>query len=121
MSIVMQGLESADTAEWQSFDLSQHVDPGQYLTEIDIIIKGTGSGAPGFKMLDLRVVGTIIDNPTGVLHVRSSNLGGADIQRCRRVFSTRCNSPWLEQCHDLDLPINGCVVYPRRSACAAYL
>ena len=34
-----------------------------------MIIKGTGSGAPGFKMLDFRVVGTIIDNPTGVLHV----------------------------------------------------
>eukprot|EP00903_Cladosiphon_okamuranus_P018634 g17151.t1 len=70
----IEGLESVDTAEWQSFDLSQYVDPGQYLTEIDLIIKGTGSGAPGFKMLDFRVKGTIIDNPTGVLHVGSRNI-----------------------------------------------
>eukprot|EP00752_Nemacystus_decipiens_P014962 g13321.t1 len=68
----IEGLESADSAEWQSFDLSQHVSPDQYLTEIDVIIKGTGSGAPGFKMLDFRVVGTIIDNPTDVLHVGST-------------------------------------------------
>lgn len=66
----VQGLESVDTAEWQSFDLSQHLDPDQYLTEIDIVVKGTGSGAPGFKMLDFRAVGTIVDNPTGVYHVR---------------------------------------------------
>lgn len=75
----MQGLESVDTAEWQSFDLSQYIDPDQYLTEIDIVIKGTGSGAPGFKMLDLRVKGTIMDNPTNILHVRF--FGGVEVQR----------------------------------------
>lgn len=65
----LQGWESADTAEWQSFDLSQHLDADQYLTEIDIVIRGTGSGEPGFKMLDLRVLGTAIDNPTDTVYV----------------------------------------------------
>lgn len=65
----VQGWESADTAEWQSFDLSQHLEADEYLTEINIIIRGTGSGVPGFKMLDLRVLGTAIDNPTGTLYV----------------------------------------------------
>lgn len=71
-----QGLESVDSAEWQSFDLSQYAAPDQYLTEINVVIKGTGSGAPGFRMLDLRVLGTVIGNPTGVLHVRL--LGGVE-------------------------------------------
>eukprot|EP00752_Nemacystus_decipiens_P007213 g6456.t1 len=66
------GWESADTAEWQTFDLSQHLDADEYLTEINIIIRGTGSGAPGFKMLDLRVLGTAIDNPTDTIYVGST-------------------------------------------------
>ncbi|CAM9688722.1 unnamed protein product [Scytosiphon promiscuus] len=68
----IEGFESADTAEWQSFDLSQYLDADEYLTEINIVVKGTGSGAPGFKMLDLRVLGTVIDNPTGTLFVGST-------------------------------------------------
>lgn len=65
----LQGWESVDTAEWQTFDLSEHLGADEYLTEINIVMKGTGSGAPGFNMLDMRVLGTSIDNPTDTLHV----------------------------------------------------
>lgn len=65
----LQGWESVDTAEWQSFDLSQHLDADQYLTEISIVVRGTGSGASGFRMLDLRILGTAIDNPTDTIYV----------------------------------------------------
>ncbi|CAM9345379.1 unnamed protein product [Hapterophycus canaliculatus] len=72
----IQGFESADTADWQSFDLSQYLDADEYLTEIDIVIKGSSSGTPGFKMLDLRVLGTAIDNPTDTVYVSSEILEG---------------------------------------------
>ncbi|CAM9160508.1 unnamed protein product [Ectocarpus sp. 4 AP-2014] len=66
------GFESADTADWQSFDLSQHLDADQFLTEINVVVQGTGSGAPGFAMLDFRVMGTAIDNPTNTVYVGST-------------------------------------------------
>ena len=39
------------------------------MTTVKIVMQGTGSGAPGFKLLDSRIIGTAIDNPTGILHV----------------------------------------------------
>lgn len=53
--------------------MSQYLEADEYLTEIDIVIKGTGSGAPGFHMLDFRVLGTVIDNPTDTVYVSGSN------------------------------------------------
>lgn len=66
-----QDFESEDTAGWQSFDLSRFLNEAQYVTSISLVIKGTGSGAPGFKMLDARIVGTPVDNPTDEYFVRS--------------------------------------------------
>lgn len=68
-----QGLESVDSAEFQSFDLTSYT--GQYATSIGIIMQGTGSGAPGFKMLDGRVLGTQIDNPTDTFFVSARRAG----------------------------------------------
>ncbi|CAM9160433.1 unnamed protein product [Ectocarpus sp. 4 AP-2014] len=64
------GLESTDTAGFQSFDLTGFAD--QYVTSIGIEMKGTGSGAPGFAMLDALVLGTKIDNPSDTFHVGST-------------------------------------------------
>lgn len=57
-----------DSAEFQSFDLSSYA--GEYATSIGVTMQGTGSGAPGFKLLDARVLGTQIDNPTDTFYVR---------------------------------------------------
>lgn len=62
-------MESTDTAGWQSFDLEPHLDADQYVTEISIIIMGTGSGAPGFKLSNARFIGTTIDNPSDTYYV----------------------------------------------------
>lgn len=62
-----QDLESVDTAGFQSFDLTSFI--GQYATSIGVIMRGTGSGAPGFKLLDGRILGTQIDNPTSTFYV----------------------------------------------------
>ena len=62
-----QGLESADQEGWQSFDLTGY--DGEFATEISLVIKGTGSGAPGFQLLDARFIGEAIDNPTDELYV----------------------------------------------------
>lgn len=62
-----QGLESTDTAGFQSFDLTGAAN--QYVTSIGIQMKGTGSGAPGFAMLDAYVFGTKLDNPTDTFYV----------------------------------------------------
>lgn len=63
----LQDLESSDIAEWQSFDLTGYTD--QTVTSIGIEIKGTGSGAPGFALLDANILGTQIDNPTDTVYV----------------------------------------------------
>ncbi|CAM9430682.1 unnamed protein product, partial [Ectocarpus sp. 13 AM-2016] len=68
--VTITGLESTDTAGFQSFDLTGFAD--QYVTSIGIEMKGTGSGAPGFAMLDAVVLGTQIDNPTNAFHVGST-------------------------------------------------
>eukprot|EP00752_Nemacystus_decipiens_P013409 g11873.t1 len=73
------GIESEDVDGWQSFDLSSAAD--QYVTTVKIVMQGTRSGAPGFKLLDSRVMGTTIDNPTGVLHVGSTRVEDWDYQR----------------------------------------
>ncbi|CAM9126140.1 unnamed protein product [Scytosiphon promiscuus] len=63
-------LESTDAAGWQSFDLTSNAD--EYVTSIGIVMKGTGSGAPGFKLLDGRFLGTKVDNPTDTFVVGST-------------------------------------------------
>eukprot|EP00903_Cladosiphon_okamuranus_P018636 g17153.t1 len=64
------GLESVDSAEFQSFDLTSYT--GMYATSIGVTMQGTGSGAPGFKLLDGRVLGTQMDNPTSTFYVAST-------------------------------------------------
>lgn len=67
--LLCQSLESENTAGWQSFDLESHLAADQYVTEISVVMKGTGSGASGFKMLDARFIGVPIDNPTDNFYV----------------------------------------------------
>lgn len=51
---------------WQSFDIAGDAVAA---TVVEIVMKGTGSGAPGFKLLDARVMGDIVDNPTDTIYV----------------------------------------------------
>ena len=85
-------MESVDSAEWQSFDVSQFVDPDQYLAQIDVLPTGTGSGVEEFQMLDLRVVGTIIDNPTDVLHVRIFWVAGVELSKVASKHDDRTSN-----------------------------
>ncbi|CBJ31644.1 hypothetical protein Esi_0270_0027 [Ectocarpus siliculosus] len=57
-------------AGFQSFDLTGFAD--QYVTSIGIEMKGTGSGAPGFAVLDPMVLGAKIDNPSDTFYVGST-------------------------------------------------
>lgn len=41
----------------------------EYITSFKIIMSGTGSGEPGFNLLDARVIGTEVDNPTDFYYV----------------------------------------------------
>ncbi|CAN0221506.1 unnamed protein product [Pylaiella littoralis] len=69
---IVDAIEIIDgTAAWNSFDLSSYLAADQYLTEIEIVIKGT-DGAPGFSMIDLRVLGAVTDNPTDTVYVGST-------------------------------------------------
>ncbi|CAM9345152.1 unnamed protein product [Pylaiella littoralis] len=64
-------LESdADDAGWQSFSLPI----SEYITAFKIVMYGTGSGEPGFNLLDARVIGTVVDNPVGVYYVGSTRV-----------------------------------------------
>lgn len=69
--LIVQDFESADVAGWQSFDF-ESVLGDRYITMVNLIMKGTGSGAPGFSMLDARVIGTPIANPSGIYYVGST-------------------------------------------------
>ncbi|CAM9225071.1 unnamed protein product [Ectocarpus fasciculatus] len=69
-SATITGLESTDTAGFQAFDLTGAAN--QYVTSIGIQVKGTGSGSPGFAMLDAVVLGTKLDNPTDTFYVGST-------------------------------------------------
>lgn len=57
-------------AGWQSFDLTG--DAIQLVTSIGIEMKGTGSGAPGFKLLDANFLGTQTDNPSDTFYVSAN-------------------------------------------------
>lgn len=58
----------------QSFD----IDGGAVTaTSVEIVMKGTGSGAPGFKLLDARVIGDMVDNPTDTFYVSRAECRGA--------------------------------------------
>ncbi|CAM9878861.1 unnamed protein product [Ectocarpus sp. 12 AP-2014] len=63
------GFESVDSEGWQRFELGTIDDPA---TEIAIVMKGTGSGAPGFKLANARFFGTAIDNPSDTFYVGST-------------------------------------------------
>lgn len=65
--MIRQSLESENKEGWQAFDLTG-ID--QYVALISIVIKGTGSGSPGFKMLNAKIIGNPIENPTGIFYVR---------------------------------------------------
>lgn len=81
----MQDLTSDGTAEWNSFDLSGY---GQYLTEIEIVIRGTEGTTPGFSMMDFRVLGDDIENPTDTIYVSAANgVGGC---QCKATFWLGC-------------------------------
>ncbi|CAN0221443.1 unnamed protein product [Pylaiella littoralis] len=77
----LTGFESANVEGWQSFALAELVDDDSYVTEITIVIQGTGSGDPGFKLLNARFMGTAIDNPSDIFYVGSTRLDSWDSQR----------------------------------------
>lgn len=84
---MMQGLESDGTAAWNSFDLSSYLAADQYLTDIEIVIKGT-DGAPGFSMIDLRVLGAVTDNPTDTVYVSTAGfVRGRSVGVCFRSIA----------------------------------
>ena len=64
----LQALESEDTADWQTFEIN--LDSDQTVTEVRLTIKGTGSGASGFHLIDARFMGTVAENPTDNYYVR---------------------------------------------------
>eukprot|EP00752_Nemacystus_decipiens_P014961 g13320.t1 len=68
--VTVTDLESENVAGWQSFDLTG--DATQLVTSIGIEIKGRGSGAPGFAMLDANIMGTQTENPTDTVYVGST-------------------------------------------------
>lgn len=72
-ALLPQDVESENTAEWQSFDLTGYAT--ELVTLMSLEIKGTGSGAPGFAMLDANIMGTQTENPTDTVYV-SANRGG---------------------------------------------
>ena len=59
-----------DQEGWQSFDLTSYAD--QTVTRISIVIKGTGSGAPGFKILDAKFLGEEVVIPRDIYYVSTS-------------------------------------------------
>eukprot|EP00752_Nemacystus_decipiens_P014960 g13319.t1 len=69
-STLITGLESVDSSEFQSFDLTSYT--GEYATFVGVVMQGTGSGAPGFKLLDGRILGTQMGNPTDTFYVAST-------------------------------------------------
>lgn len=54
---------------WQSFDIAGGAGSEYIATSVEIVMKGTGSGEPGFKLLDARVIGDVADNPTDTFYV----------------------------------------------------
>ena len=70
LQLVRQNLTSTDAEGWQSFDVSRYLSTGQYVTVISLVMRGTGSGAPGFYLLDARFIGVAEDNPTNQFFVR---------------------------------------------------
>ena len=71
LHFLRQNLESADAEGWQSFDVSQYLNADQYVTVISLVMRGTGSGASGFYLLDARFIGVAEKNPTNQFYVRS--------------------------------------------------
>lgn len=71
-----EDFESAEVEGWQSFALAGLVDADTYVTEITIVMRGTGSGVPGFKLSNARVMGTPIDNPSDTSYVSNLFRGG---------------------------------------------
>ncbi|CAM9952012.1 unnamed protein product [Ascophyllum nodosum] len=66
------GLESEDTAGWQTFDLQ--LDADQTVTEVSLVIRGTGSGASGFHLQNAGFMGTRVDNPTDTFYVGTTHI-----------------------------------------------
>ncbi|CAM9622988.1 unnamed protein product [Ectocarpus sp. 6 AP-2014] len=64
----LTGLEITGTAEYQSIDLTGFA--GQYVTSIAVHVEG--SGGSEFPLIDARILGTKIDNPTDTFYVGST-------------------------------------------------
>ncbi len=62
-----QDLESADQEGWQSFDLTGYAT--ETVTRIALVLKGTGSGAPGFTLLDANFMGEAVVVPKDTFYV----------------------------------------------------
>ncbi|CAM9933566.1 unnamed protein product [Pylaiella littoralis] len=70
--VTIPDLESADVAGLQSFDLTSYVT--DLVTSVTITMRGTGSGADGFKLLDARFLGTQVDNPSDTFYVGTTRI-----------------------------------------------
>ncbi|CAM9670164.1 unnamed protein product [Ascophyllum nodosum] len=68
----LTGLESENTTGWQTFELQ--LDANQTVTEVHLIMKGTGSGASGFYLLDARFIGSLAENPTDIYYVGTTRM-----------------------------------------------
>lgn len=69
-----QDLESTGTAEYQSVDLTG---VGEYVTSIAVHVKGSGESE--FPLLDAKILGTKIDNPTDTFYVSAREKREADV------------------------------------------
>lgn len=68
-----QGFLSADQEDFQSFTLD--LPAGYVVQEIEIAMKGTAGGDLSFFLLDARIVGAAVDNPTTEYTVRNIVIG----------------------------------------------
>eukprot|EP00903_Cladosiphon_okamuranus_P020463 g18782.t1 len=69
-TVTVTDLESENVAGWQSFDLTDY--STQFVTGMSIVMKGRGSGAPGFALLDANIMGTQTEDPTDTVYVGST-------------------------------------------------
>lgn len=75
----LKGLESADEEGYQTFALD-FVPAGEVVDRVQIEILGTVDGEDAFMLLDAKIYGSIVDNPTNVYQVKSSRLVPLDCQ-----------------------------------------
>lgn len=69
-----QGLLSVDQEDFQTFTLD--LPAGYVVQEIEIVMKGTAGGDLSFFLLDARILGAAVDNPTTEYTVRTTVISG---------------------------------------------